>query len=125
VDNAFEDLGNKIEVGNWTIAGEVIGRKVVLLEDGSDESVFEGGRERSRKERKVYDSGDRMEKGREAGFQEPGGDRVEGTSGVGGGQNSSRDFRGRSRCETGKEGWGRRRGDVGIRGGDRRGEKGS
>jgi len=46
----------------------------VLLEDGSDEGMFEGGGEGSRMERKVYDGGDRMEKGRKAGFQEPGGD---------------------------------------------------
>ena len=74
MDNAFKDLGNEIEVRNWTIAGEVIGRKVVLLKDGSNESMFEGGGEGSSKEREVYDGGYRMEEGRKAGFQEPGGD---------------------------------------------------
>ena len=46
----------------------------MLLKDGSDEGMFQGGGEGSSTERKVYDGGDRMEKGRKAGFQEPGGD---------------------------------------------------
>jgi len=72
----------------------------VLLKDGSDKGVFEGGNERSSKQREVNDGGDRMEEGRKAGFQEPGGDKVKGTDGVRRGMNSSGDFRGRCRGET-------------------------
>jgi len=87
--------------------------------------MFEGGGEGSRMERKVYDGGDRMEKGRKAGFQEPGGDGVERTGRVGGGTNGSQYFRGRSRGKAGEERWRRRGRGMRIRGRGRGGEKGS
>jgi len=46
----------------------------MFLEDWGNKSMFEGGGERTREEREVYDGGNRMEKGRKAGFKEPGGD---------------------------------------------------
>ena len=46
----------------------------MLLKDGGNKSMFEGGGEGTSKEREVNDGGDRIKKGGKAGFKEPGGD---------------------------------------------------
>jgi hypothetical protein len=45
VNDAFENLGNEVEIGNGTVAGQVIGGKIVLFNDRSDYGLFERLRE--------------------------------------------------------------------------------
>ena len=39
--DAFENLGDEVKVGYKTVAGQVIGRKGVFFEDGTDQGKFE------------------------------------------------------------------------------------
>ena len=40
VDNAFEDFGDKVQVRNGSVVGEVLGWEIMLFQKGRDESVL-------------------------------------------------------------------------------------
>jgi hypothetical protein len=40
VNNAFKDFGDKVQVRNGSVVGEVLGWEIMLFQKGRDESVL-------------------------------------------------------------------------------------
>src|SRR6267154_686073 len=62
VDDALEDFGNKIKIGNRAVAGEIIDRKGVFFVEGSDNSMLEGKRKGGFRNGKINESGEWKDK---------------------------------------------------------------
>ena len=61
VDDALKDFGNKIEVINGAVAGEIINRKRVFFVEGSDNGMLEGMRKGGFRNGKINQSSNRKD----------------------------------------------------------------
>src|SRR6267154_1940603 len=88
VDDALENFGNEIEVGDRAVAGEIINRKRVFFVKGSDNGVFEGIRKNGFGNGKINESGNRKDENIETRFEKNSGDEIKRASSIGRRQNS-------------------------------------
>src|SRR6267154_724975 len=88
VDDALENFGNEIEVGDRAVAGEIINRKRVFFVKGSDNGVFEGIRKNGFGNGKINESGNRKDENVETRFEKNSGDEIKRASSIGRRQNS-------------------------------------
>ena len=82
MDDALEDFGNQIEVGDRAVTGKIIERKRVFFVKGSDNGMFEGMRKGGFGNGKINKSGDRKDENVETRFEKSSGDEIKRASSI-------------------------------------------
>src|SRR6267154_308610 len=88
VDDALENFGNEIEVGDRAVAGEIINRKRVFFVKGSDNGMFEGMRKGGFGNGKINESCDGKDENVKTRFEKSGGDEIKRAVSIRRGQDS-------------------------------------
>ena len=97
VDDALEDFGNKVEIRNGAVAGEVVNRKGVSFVEGSDDGMLKGKRKVEFGNGEIDKSSNRKDENIETRFKKSCGNEIERACSIGRRHDSRSNLRGSSR----------------------------